>query len=175
MGKLRKKGGYCVQSDLNIIPFRLNTFDIVCAFEVLEHLSNDQEVLINLARVLKNDGKIFISVPLHEKLFNEYDRAVGHVKRYNPEDIEVLFKNAGLTIEKFSGMDVPWPSNKSAKLLVFLERNFPWFIPVSIKAIDSLPFTSSRRPIQLKDWDLTAAQNELAKVSTGFFVLKKQF
>ena len=67
--KLKKAGAQAVESDLKGIPFPENSFDVVCAFEILEHLENDAEVINDLARVLKPEGKILVSFPLHQKMF----------------------------------------------------------------------------------------------------------
>ncbi len=59
-----------VQSDLNIqegtgenIPFENNSFDIVYSSHVLEHVNDEQKVLSELNRVVKNDGTVIIGVP----------------------------------------------------------------------------------------------------------------
>lgn len=45
------------------LPFADNGFDIICAFDVLEHIENDEDTLKELKRILKSGGKFFITVP----------------------------------------------------------------------------------------------------------------
>jgi SAM-dependent methyltransferase len=55
-----------VQQDLNKntqLPFRSNFFDIIFAFEVLEHLCFPEEIINEIKRVIKPDGIILISLP----------------------------------------------------------------------------------------------------------------
>jgi len=78
------------------IPFEDNTFDSILASEVMEHVFNPDQVLMELNRVLKKDGKILITVPFvwfeHEI---PYDYA-----RYSSFGLEDLLKRNGFQIIK---------------------------------------------------------------------------
>ncbi|MCX7835804.1 MAG: class I SAM-dependent methyltransferase [bacterium] len=45
------------------IPFSDSTFDLITCFEVLEHVTNDQKAMLEMKRVLKDQGKIILTVP----------------------------------------------------------------------------------------------------------------
>ncbi|QQG44559.1 MAG: class I SAM-dependent methyltransferase [Candidatus Roizmanbacteria bacterium] len=173
--KLKKKGANTVLSDFNEgLPYKDKSFDVVCAFEVLEHVDKDRIALADIGRVLKLDGQAFISFPLHEELFNNYDEVVGHKRRYDTNEIEALFRECGFKIEQYAAQDVPWPTEKEAGKLVFLSRYLPWVIPLVTKILDFLPSSAVRQPLNLKRWNADCAKEDFNGVSTGFFVLKKQ-
>jgi SAM-dependent methyltransferase len=70
-------------------------FDYVLAFEVLEHIEADAEALRSWLSYLKPRGRILISVPAHMRKHGTEDRAVGHYRRYERQQLEHLFENAG--------------------------------------------------------------------------------
>ncbi len=56
-----------VQGDAANIPFQPNTFDVIICFETIEHVINQDAVMRELKRVLKNDGVLVISTPEKKK------------------------------------------------------------------------------------------------------------
>lgn len=58
-------------------------FDLVCAFEVLEHVEDDVGELRRWASHLRPGGSLLLSVPAHQRRFGPTDVAVGHVRRYD--------------------------------------------------------------------------------------------
>lgn len=73
------------------------SFDYLFAFEVLEHIKNDYEKLQFWSSFLKKGGKILISVPSHMKKYSAHDESVGHVRRYEKEELYLLLERAGYT------------------------------------------------------------------------------
>ena len=63
-----------------------NFYDVILVFDVIEHLSKDREFLLNTIFHLKKNGLLIINVPSINILFSHYDRAVGHLRRYNKKD-----------------------------------------------------------------------------------------
>lgn len=87
----------CSADDLLFPP---EYFDAVTCFDVLEHLKDEEAALHEFRRVLKPQGKLFITVPLEQKLWSEHDKACGHFRRYElPELIKKLNEN-GFTVLK---------------------------------------------------------------------------
>ena len=76
-----------------------NDFDYVMAFEVLEHIENDQEALIEWNSYLKNKGKLLISVPAHMRMWTNTDEWAGHYRRYERGEITSKIKHAGFEIK----------------------------------------------------------------------------
>ncbi|MGE0119493.1 MAG: class I SAM-dependent methyltransferase [Dongiaceae bacterium] len=71
------------------------SFDYVLAFEVLEHINADAEALRLWVRFLKPGGRVLLSVPAHMRKYDQEDRAVGHYRRYEREQLERLLQDAG--------------------------------------------------------------------------------
>ena len=77
-----------------------NKFDTIIYFDVLEHIKYDiKEVSIASKKVKKNKYLIF-NVPAYQSLYSDFDKSVGHYKRYNKKDFLKISKKTGLKIEK---------------------------------------------------------------------------
>jgi glycosyltransferase involved in cell wall biosynthesis/protein-L-isoaspartate O-methyltransferase len=74
------------------------TFDLLCAFEVLEHIDDDAAALKSWITHLWPDGHVLVSVPAHARRFGTSDEAVGHFRRYDAVDIEALFAAVGCEV-----------------------------------------------------------------------------
>ena len=72
------------------------TFDLVCAFEVLEHIEDDVGALGEWAARLRPGGHLLLSVPAWPERFSTHDEEVGHLRRYSPEDLGRVAAAAGL-------------------------------------------------------------------------------
>ena len=59
------------------------TFDMIYYIDVLEHIENDHDELIRIAKHLNPGGMLFILVPAHRLLFSDFDKSVGHFRRYD--------------------------------------------------------------------------------------------
>lgn len=77
----------CYQFDLLRSPIE-NEFDVVCMFDVLEHISDSDQALSNVNKMLKNNGYVVLTLPAHSWLWNRDDKVAGHKKRYVKSDIE---------------------------------------------------------------------------------------
>jgi len=71
-------------------------FDLVCSFEVLEHLVDDLGELRRWIEYVKPGGMVVVSVPAFSHRFAAWDERVGHIRRYDPADLVRLLKSAGL-------------------------------------------------------------------------------
>jgi len=71
----------------------------VVAINVLEHIDDDTGALRTLAAVTEPGGRIVLWVPAYMQLYGEFDRAVGHVRRYTPTTLGAAVRHAGLTAE----------------------------------------------------------------------------
>ena len=68
----------------------------VLAINVLEHIEDDAEALRRMAALTRPGGRVVIWVPGYQQLYGEFDRAVGHVRRYTPATLRDAFERAGL-------------------------------------------------------------------------------
>jgi len=72
------------------------TFDLVCAFEVLEHLEDDKGALIEWVERVRPGGWLMLSTPAFNERMGPFDLVVGHYRRYDPPVMERLLADAGL-------------------------------------------------------------------------------
>jgi SAM-dependent methyltransferase len=73
------------------IPFEDNSFDMVCSFDVVEHVQEDSLAVSELKRVCKDGGVVFITVPALMSLWSHHDVVNHHVRRYKIGEIDKLF------------------------------------------------------------------------------------
>ena len=71
-------------------------FDLVCAFEVLEHMEDDRAVLAGWLRHLRQGGHVLVSVPFDRDRFGPWDARAGHYRRYDEADITETLASVGL-------------------------------------------------------------------------------
>ena len=84
-----------VQGDLSTLtPGRV--FDLVCAFEVLEHIEDDAGAVADWIAWIRPGGWFLVSVPAGQDRFGSADRKAGHFRRYGRDDISSLLTAAGL-------------------------------------------------------------------------------
>ncbi len=75
-----------------------NKYDILILFDVIEHIENDEKFIEDVKFHLKKNGKIIINVPASQMLFSDYDRVVGHMRRYNSKDLLRIEKKCNLKL-----------------------------------------------------------------------------
>lgn len=88
---------HLIQMDARKIPYA-NEFDVAAAFDVLEHIEEDDIVLENLYCAIKPGGGLLITVPQHQWLWSFNDCYACHVRRYNADDLHKKVISAGFTI-----------------------------------------------------------------------------
>jgi SAM-dependent methyltransferase len=72
-------------------------FDLICAFEVIEHLEDDSGALRDWMTHLDPGGSVIVSVPAWPHRFSAMDTLVGHYRRYTPDDLGDALRAAGCT------------------------------------------------------------------------------
>ncbi len=82
-----------VQLDARRIPAR-SEFDVIGAFDVIEHINEDDAVLAQMHSAIKPGGGLLITVPQHRWLWSETDDAAHHVRRYEPGEVERKLQKA---------------------------------------------------------------------------------
>jgi SAM-dependent methyltransferase len=71
-------------------------FDLVCAFEVLEHLEDDAGAVRDWSRFIRPGGHLLLSMPAFQERYNAWDTLVGHYRRYSPGAVHELLEGQGL-------------------------------------------------------------------------------
>ncbi len=69
------------------------------SINVLEHIDDDVAALRGLAKSVMHDGTLVLWVPGYQRLYGEFDRKVGHVRRYTPTTLSIAVRAAGLHVE----------------------------------------------------------------------------
>lgn len=87
----RARGLDVVQGDARDIPFPDDSFGLVVAYDVLEHITEDDKVVAEIARVVRPGGRVLIAVPADPRLWSPHDEAIGHVRRYTRPELVRLF------------------------------------------------------------------------------------
>ncbi|MBS2965421.1 class I SAM-dependent methyltransferase [Actinocrinis puniceicyclus] len=72
-------------------------FDLVCAFEVLEHIEDDTAALESWARRVRPGGWLLLSVPARQGRYGAHDVLAGHFRRYERAQLAALLEKAGFT------------------------------------------------------------------------------
>ena len=85
------------QMDARKIPF-VEEFDLVGAFDVIEHIPEDELVLKEIYKSLKPDGGAIITVPQHPWLWSNTDERAGHKRRYTKKELVNKLEQAGFKI-----------------------------------------------------------------------------
>lgn len=87
---LRSQSTDVVDASVNNLPFADNSFDMVCAFDVLEHVEDDRQALKELERVCSSSGWLIITVPAFQWLWSGHDVVNDHKRRYRRHDLKKL-------------------------------------------------------------------------------------
>lgn len=88
-----------IQMNAESIPFE-SEFDLVGAFDVLEHINEDEETLRQIYKALKPTGGLIITVPQHRWLWSPSDDLAQHVRRYSRQEMKQKLDQAGFEIVK---------------------------------------------------------------------------
>ncbi|MCC7200884.1 MAG: class I SAM-dependent methyltransferase [Gammaproteobacteria bacterium] len=100
VSKLRARGADAVLGLVSALPFPDGAFDLVCAFDIVEHVDDDDAALSELARVASPGAAMLLSVPLHPSQWTAFDDFVGHRRRYQPDLLLGKLAAHGLCVEQ---------------------------------------------------------------------------
>lgn len=76
----------------------LGTFDAVFALNVVEHIRDDRQAIANCKKLLKKGGRLVILVPAFQAIFNHFDTALGHYRRYTGKTLQTVFEVNGIEV-----------------------------------------------------------------------------
>jgi SAM-dependent methyltransferase len=93
----RLPGVELMQMDARAVPF-VDEFDVVGAFDVIEHVEDDAGVLRQMFQAAAPGGGVLLTVPQHPGLWSEFDRRSRHVRRYRAGELRTKLRAAGFTV-----------------------------------------------------------------------------
>jgi len=94
---------YDTLSRVNGINLGLTSqFDLVVAFDVLEHIESDETALQSWWQAIKPDGQLMITVPAYQWLWSAHDQALHHYRRYSVGELKAKLRKAGFAIQFIS-------------------------------------------------------------------------
>ena len=97
----RAKGlGAVEQGDVCAMPFADESFDLVLATDIIEHVVEDGRALREIARVLRPGGIALVTVPAFPLLWGLQDRVARHQRRYRMRPFRAALEAAGLTVRR---------------------------------------------------------------------------
>ncbi len=75
-------------------------FDLIAAFDVIEHIENDEIAISNMVEMLNTGGTLIISVPQHMFMWSKLDEIVKHKRRYSRKELVSKLAKNGLEIHQ---------------------------------------------------------------------------
>lgn len=81
------------------LPHSEKTFDLITAFDVIEHIDNDVEALQEFRRVGTSTGRLLVTVPAYQWLWSSHDEVNFHIRRYNKKQLQKALALAGWNID----------------------------------------------------------------------------
>jgi SAM-dependent methyltransferase len=98
-----------VQADIRDLPWS-DEFDVVGAFDVLEHVTDDGAALRQMVQATRPHGGVIVTVPQHQWLWSPIDDYSRHVRRYSRVELRSRLEAAGLRVERITSfVSVPLP------------------------------------------------------------------
>jgi SAM-dependent methyltransferase len=87
-----------VEGTILDLPWESDSFDVVCAFDVIEHVEDDAGAVSEMKRVCRKNGILFVTVPASPLLWSEHDEINHHFRRYRIGELKDLFKGCDLLL-----------------------------------------------------------------------------
>jgi SAM-dependent methyltransferase len=102
----RERGLPVIRADALTLPFPDSSLDLVVAFDVLEHIEDDNQAAQEICRVLRPGSTALIAVPADPGLWSAHDDAVGHVRRYSRSSLVTLLEHNGMDVDVVASWNV---------------------------------------------------------------------
>ena len=90
--------GEGIQGSVERLPFRDEVFDVVAAFDVVEHCADEGRALAEIARVLVPGGRLLAAVPAYQWAWTDHDVRAGHHRRYTQGRLVRAVEASGLQV-----------------------------------------------------------------------------
>lgn len=101
-----ERGLPVVRADALTLPFPDASLDLVVAYDVLEHIRDDDRAVQEICRVLRPGTTALVAVPADPRLWSAHDDAVGHVRRYTRSSLVTLLERNGMDVDSIGSWNV---------------------------------------------------------------------
>ncbi len=101
-----ERGLETLRGDATALPVADGSLDLVVAFDVLEHIVEDDLAAAEIHRALRPGGTLLVAVPCDPRLWSAHDEAVDHVRRYTRETLGDLLTGAGFVVDAMLSWNV---------------------------------------------------------------------
>lgn len=141
------------------LPFADGSFDLVCAFDVIEHVADHQLAVAEMKRVCAPNGYLYVTVPAFMSLWSKHDVINHHERRYRLKELKKLFE----------------PSKKNEVYSSYF--NTLLFPPIFIfRQISKLIFRNKKESEATSDFETISTTSFLGKITNamlgGFFSIE---
>jgi SAM-dependent methyltransferase len=102
----RQRNVDVVRADAHHLPVASERADLVIAFDIIEHLEDDDLAVAELRRITAPGGRLLLAVPADPSLWSDHDVAVGHLRRYTRETLARVLSGAGFRIDEMRSWNV---------------------------------------------------------------------
>jgi len=77
-------------------------YDLICMFDVLEHIKDDSAALDTIYKLLKPGGRLVLTVPAYQWMWSSHDEHLHHFRRYSRNELKRKFADAGFAVERIT-------------------------------------------------------------------------
>ncbi|WP_223385525.1 class I SAM-dependent methyltransferase [Oricola cellulosilytica] len=93
-------------------------FDLICLFDVLEHVERDGAALEAISGLVAPGGRLLLTVPAHQWLWSHHDKILHHFRRYSRAGLAEVLRSTGYAIERLTFTNSAlFPAAAAARLL----------------------------------------------------------
>lgn len=144
-----------INASITELPFADETFDLVCAFDVVEHIADDVKAVSEMNRVCKKGGKLCVTVPAFMLLWSEHDIINHHERRYTKPQLSALFTDNELIFSTYF--------------------NFLLFLPIAAFRILKTAISGKPKVEDAQSDFMHLEQNIFTKLTRLIFAIEKPF
>ncbi|HEY3528567.1 MAG TPA: class I SAM-dependent methyltransferase [Nocardioides sp.] len=120
---LQAPSGVC--GSVLALPFADGSFDVVSAFDVVEHCEPEDVALAELRRVLQPQGRLLLSVPAYQWAWSDHDVANGHHRRYTRQRAVAVVRAAGFDVLRATyGFSAVFPAFAAERAMRAVQQRF---------------------------------------------------
>jgi len=101
-----ERGLLTLRADATRLPIDDAALDLVVAFDILEHIEDDDLAVREVARILRPEGTFLVAVPADPRLWSAHDVAVDHVRRYTRETLSSVLHRGGFEVVDMTSWNV---------------------------------------------------------------------